>query len=121
MPFTNYSIPLLLAHLFGAGPYYVSAHTADPTAAGNVGEVSGDGYARMEAALTLTGNVVDNDADLVSAEATGDGWGTITHTAVWDAPTGGNCLMRGPLTTPKEIEAGDALRIKAGELDLTAT
>lgn len=35
-------------------------------------------------------------------------WGIVTHVAVFDAPVGGMMLAHGPLTTPRDIRAGDA-------------
>lgn len=54
-----------------------------------------------------------NVNDVEFATALND-WGVITHTALMDAPTGGNVIMWGPLKNPREIFAGDAVRIRSG-------
>jgi hypothetical protein len=37
---------------------------------------------------------------------------------MWDAVTGGNFIAGGALNTSRETDAGDAVRIGAGDLDL---
>jgi len=48
-------------------------------------------------------------------------WGTITHTAVLDAASGGNMLAETALTASKPIASGDVFRFQAGEFDITLT
>lgn len=46
---------------------------------------------------------------------------TVTHFAVWDALTDGNCLTTGALTVSKVVGPSDELVIHANELDFTVT
>ncbi len=41
-------------------------------------------------------------------------WGTITFAAVMDAPTGGNVILYGALSTPKPVDGGDIFRLPSG-------
>jgi hypothetical protein len=101
--------------------WYVALHTADPTEVGNVGEVSGNGYARQSAVFNEdTNGLVDNDSDIVFGPNTTSNWGDITHVSIWDAASGGNCWMKGALSSPVTIQVGDSFRFPAGDLDLSA-
>lgn len=104
---------------------YIAAFTASPTDAGNAGEVSGNGYARIQVAATTanwsahgTGGPSSNVNDITFAAATGN-WGTVTHVARFDASTGGNMLDWGALTSSKAVNSGDQLKIAAGNYPLT--
>lgn len=44
---------------------------------------------------------------------------TLTHGALYDAPTGGNRLVYGPLTNSKTLENGDVLSFAANALIFT--
>lgn len=104
-----------------------SASTNVWDAADKAKEVSGDSYARIACSFgTPTGGgasdmVISNDAEILSAVATGDGWGTITHVAVVDHATPGSehLLFHGALTASKTIDAGDQFRIAVGNLDIS--
>ena len=52
--------------------------------------------------------------------ATSD-WGTITHTAIMDAATGGNVVAWGPLLNPRIIYTGDSIKVPAGAFTITLT
>lgn len=62
----------------------------------------------------VTANAQDMDFPIAQAD-----WGTITHTAVLDAPTGGNVLAWGPLLNPRTIYNGDSVRVPSGALTIT--
>lgn len=84
--------------------FYVSLHTADPTAGGtqSSSEVAYTGYARVAVARTTSGWVVTNQtvnpaANIVFPSGTG-GSGTATYWGVGTASTGtGELLYAGPL------------------------
>lgn len=117
-------------NLTGVTPYtvptlYLSLHTADPGAAGSqANEVAGGGYAR----LSLAGKMSAADSEGISVNtvvlnvgtATAD-WGTVTHLAVADAPTGGNLLWPGVPATPRTITAGQPFQIPVGQFRLRRT
>jgi hypothetical protein len=139
---TNYLENKLVDHLFRAqtltapANLHVSLHTADPTETGAVGEVSGNGYTRGAVASSLvnwagtqgagttvassgTGGVTSNNGVIGFPTPSGAGWGVVTHFAVWDAATGGNCLLYGSLGTSKTVNSGDAVSFAAGSLTVT--
>lgn len=45
---------------------------------------------------------------------------TITHITLWDASTGGNCLMWMALTSSVALTAGDDFSFPIGDIDVTA-
>lgn len=61
---------------------------------------------------------VSNAQDMEFPIAQAD-WGTITHTAILDAKTGGNVLAWGPLLNPRTIYNGDSVKVPTGALVAT--
>lgn len=138
MSATNYLEKSVLNHVFGGPSYtkpatvYVALFTAAPNDTQSSGtEVSGNGYARSAvtndntnfAALAtddIVGSVKSNANAIVFPQATGSGWGTVTHFGIFDASSGGNMLFNGALGTSRTILAGDAPRFLAGQLTITA-
>jgi hypothetical protein len=108
------------------GSVYSSLHTATTTDAGGGTEVSGNAYARQalsKASGTWTapaaaGNIT-NTAEVAFPAATPATWGTVTHSALWDASTTGNMLMHGALTASKTVNADDVFRFPIGALSIT--
>lgn len=98
--------------------WYVGLFTSNPAEDQSGTEVSGNGYSRVSATFTVTGDTASNSADVEFSAATAS-WGTITHIAVHDASTGGNIIAYGALTASKDIGAGDIFRVSAGDLDIT--
>ena len=110
----------------GTGPatLYVGLFTATPSDAGGGTEVSGGSYARVSVTSSLanwagtqgagtttastgtTGTTSNNNA-ITFPSPTGN-WGTITSIGIFDAVSGGNLLIWGPLTTSKTVNNGDA-------------
>ena len=105
---------------------YVGLTSDSPTdAAPTANELSGDGYARVHVA---TGNwnapstdgggqLVDNNTAIDFAAASAD-WGYVSGVIITDAVSGGNVLMRGDLTTPRNVLNGDTFRFSTGDLDV---
>lgn len=58
---------------------------------------------------------VSNAQDMEFPIALAD-WGTITHTAIMDAKTGGNVLTWGSLLNPRTIYNGDSVKVPASSL-----
>ena len=101
---------------------YVSLHTGDP---GNTGanEVSGGSYARQSAAFSNAvggSSTVASNSSIVTFPAATASWGTITHFAIWDAASGGNCRGGDALTASKVVNSGDTARFLANALTITA-
>ena len=128
---SNYYEGITLDLAFGSAPAgftrtnntrFISLHTADPGEDGTVGEASGSGYARASYAAgsgwTRTNNSVTNNAEITFATLSG-ALGPITHFAVFDAVTGGNCLYKGSFTTSRSFLTGDTPKINASGLTIT--
>lgn len=102
---------------------YVGLFLSSGTDAAPGLEVSGEGYARVAvprspaawAGTQGAGTVepssggsgrTSNNADIIFGLPT-EAWGTVTHFGVFDAATGGNMLIYGPLSASKIVNAGD--------------
>jgi hypothetical protein len=122
--FSDYLENKVLAHVFGGSAYsapatiYVGLFTADPGESGSSNEVSGNGYLRQSMAFTVSGSAAANTSAVEFPTASGS-WGTITHTALYDASTSGNMLAVGQLTASKSIGTNDVFRFNAGDFDIT--
>lgn len=108
-------------------PVYVALLTAAPSDAGGGTEVSGGSYARVAVAPAdanwsapdATGGLTDNVAAITFPAPTAN-WGSISHFAIYDRPTGGNPSIWGALSTPKTVNNGDpAPSFPVGALDIT--
>jgi hypothetical protein len=101
---------------------YLALFTTDPTDAGSGTEVStsGTAYARQSIAFSsASSGTTSNSADVEFSQATGSGFGTVTHFGIFDASTAGNLLFHGALTASKTIDAGDVFKIASGNLSIT--
>lgn len=121
---SDYLENALLDHSLGTSSFtapasvYVALFTTAPTDAGGGTEVTGGGYAREQVVFAAAAaGRASNTASVEYAVATAD-WGTVSHLGIFDAATGGNLLYHGA-ANPKTIEAGDSLRIQAGNLTIT--
>lgn len=121
MSISNYLEAALLNHVLRNSAYtspttvYLSCHTANPAETG-ANEVTGGSYARQAIAFDApVGNVVSNSAQI---EFTGMPATTVTHLALWDAASAGNCLWDGAMAASRTLEAGDTLRFAAGTVDV---
>jgi hypothetical protein len=123
--FTNYAEDLIMNWLFrntGSAPtaWWAALHSADPTETGSTAELSGNGYARQSCTFNAASSgLVDNVADITFGPNTSSNWGTVSHTSVWTLVTGGNCLIKGALSSSVTINVNDSLKIAAGALDLS--
>lgn len=129
---TNYGGSTILDWLF-SGNVYLSLSTADllEDASGNA-EPDGTGsYGRaliapadMGAAAVADPATIDNVNSIDFAESTAawsSGASALTHWGIWDAVSGGNCIMHGDLTTPRTVNAaGITLKVPVGDLDVSA-
>jgi len=95
---------------------YMSLHTADPGETG-ASECTGGSYARQAVAWDSASSGASANTDVESF--TGMPACTVTHIALWDAPTSGNCLWSGALTASKTVNAGDTVQFAAGAVDIT--
>lgn len=120
---TNYLENKLLDHFLGTTAYtmptpvYVALFTVAPGDAGGGTEVTGGSYARQTAAFTAASSgATSNSANI---DFTGMPAATTVAIALFDASTSGNMLVHGTLTTNKQTDAGDTLRIATGDLDIS--
>lgn len=106
---------------------WVSLHTADPGVAGanEMSLAAWPNYKRQDpAAAAAMSSGFDVPAAKTTKNAKVMNWGgmdgpadvTVTHAAVWDALTGGNMLVYGPVTDPKTFSPTDEATIKIGKL-----
>ena len=98
--------------------WYVALFTSAPNDAGGGTEVSGGAYARQSVTFSVSGNTATNSGAVEYPTATA-GYGTVTHVGIFDASSGGNLIAYAALTASKTIDTGDALRLPAGDLDVT--
>lgn len=123
MRLTNYLENALTNHVFRNTAYpapttvHLALHTADPTEAGNISEVTTaayPGYTRKAFTVGVPSNGLStNGADITWNV---DGAVTFSHVSIWDAATGGNPLFYGPLNASKAMANGEVFRIPAGSL-----
>lgn len=109
---------------------YVALFTSDDSTGGtaenleagtltNEVTTSGTAYARQAVTFgTISNGSVSNSGNLTYPTATAT-YGTVTHVAVMDASTAGNCLYYGELTTAREILTDDTFQITTGNLTIS--
>ena len=98
---------------------YVSLHTADPGELGDQGEVSGNGYQRVQHdSWTITGSSASNNGEIAFPESTAS-WGTVDYFGIWDAQTNGHLLYYGAFTTGASVPPTSLVKIASGEITIT--
>lgn len=131
MSFTNFLELELLDHVLGNSAYpapatvYVGLSTTAPLDDGsNFTEPVGGAYARVAVTNNLTNwpaavsGTKQNGTTVTFAEAT-LAWGLISHVGIFDAPSGGNLLMKGALSAPRNIEIGDVAQFAPNNITVT--
>jgi len=120
---TNAAENLILDHFLGVANYafdstvFVALYTVAPTDSTNGTEVTGGSYARQ--AITFDAAVNGATQNTSNVDFTNMPAVTTVAIAVHTASTGGTMLMYGTLTTAKQTDAGDTLRIATGDLDIS--
>ena len=113
-----------------AGTLYLGLHTASPEADGADEVASNYGYQRVDVgtssnsggamfAYDSTNLRWDNQATIQFAQANGGDWGTVTHAALWDASTSGNCIAYVQLASSTSITDGKQASFAANTLQFT--
>lgn len=111
---------------------YVSLHTADPglTGANEVSLVAWPGYLRRHAEngsaigtgwSASTAGETKNAKQITFPSNDGAAPVTVTHFAVWDALSSGNCINSGALNTPITLAVGDVQVFDVNALTVTQT
>lgn len=126
---SNYLENKLLDLLFRGQAYtppaslYFASMTVAPTDAGGGTECTGGGYARVAVVRSLSnfagtqgsgstdassgsGGTTSNNVDIQFPSPSAN-WGTVVAMGVYDAPTGGNLLLYGPVSPAKVVNSGD--------------
>lgn len=98
--------------------WYLAVGTGH-TDAGLTGEPSGNGYARQQIVLTVSGAVATLSGAETFGPCTTTTWGTIASAAIYDASSAGNCLAVGSLTNSRVVDVGDSLTVADGAVTFT--
>jgi hypothetical protein len=101
---------------------YLALFTSDPGEDGSGNETTFVNYARQSSAWTaLDANGQTKNSNLIAfpANANASASATITHAAIFDAASGGNMLLKGPLANAKTLAVGDVLSFQVNALTLT--
>ena len=113
----------LLDHFLGTTTYtkpsavYLALYTSAPTDSTSGTEVSGGSYVRKAATFNAASSgSTTNTSDI---DFTGMPACTVVAIAVCDALSSGNILVYGGLTANKTLDAGDILRVSAGDLSIS--
>ena len=95
---------------------YASLHSGNPGGAG-ASELSGSGYGTRPAVTfgAPTGGVASNSGVVTNPTASGD-WPQGTHHGLCDAPTSGNFVAGGSVTTPLTVLNGEVSEWAVGDL-----
>ena len=99
---------------------------SESTPAANEFTTAQSGYARVHVPTgnwttpTADGNghKVENNTAIDFPTATGGNWGYASGVIIADASSGGNVLMKGDLTTPRNVLEGDTFRFSTNDLDV---
>ena len=118
---TNYAENAVLDWLLDTGnaTMYVALHTVDPGEDASGAEVTtGEyaGYARKVVTMAAAANGQSASSSAVTCVFDSGTECTVTHASIWDALSGGNCLIKGPLTVSKALGSGVTLTFEIGEL-----
>ena len=106
---------------------YIGLTSGVPTeATPSADELAGNAYARVhvptgnwtQPATDGNGQKTENNAAIDFPTAAGGNWGYASGVIIADALTGGNILMKGSLTTPRNILEGDTFRFSSTDLDV---
>jgi hypothetical protein len=99
---------------------YVALHEVDPTAAGSGAEITGGSYARQVSTWDVAASeITQNTAGLIFPSMPASAG--VAYASIWDASSGGNMLIFGPLDASVPVTAGDAFLFAAADLVATLT
>lgn len=124
MSMSNYLEAALLEHVFKNTAYtspttvYLSLHTADPGETGT-SECTGGSYARQSIAFSAASNPAGTIANSGTVTFSAMPAATVTHFAIWDNSSAGNCLITGALGASKTVGAGDSVSFAASSVVIT--
>ena len=96
-----------------AHPGLLGLGTGGSDATGLTGEPAGNGYARQRVTFSGTGPQQNTDAVRFTLAAA---VGTLTHTGLFDAATGGNPLTWSALSQPAQVTAAGTVTVNPAGL-----
>lgn len=120
----------LLDHVFNAAytpaaAIYLALCTADPTDAATGASMNecANANAYQRTAITFSAaasRTVDQSAQVTFPQASGGGWGTVSHWTIVDTQTygSGNVLAHGAFGASKTVSDGDTPSVAASEIDV---
>lgn len=128
--FTNYAEELVLKYMLSTtsvsrpSSWFVALHTADPTEAGNQGEVTttlDSAYQRKSVTFTYnnTNNSMESSAELTWTVSGSSSGYTVAAISIWDSSTSGQCLFKQVLPIPVALTANQVFSIPSGKLIVT--
>ena len=116
---TDYLEEALIRHIFRTGVFdkptalWVALFTEMPSDSDTGTEVSGNGYARVQHGpaddkwtAPTGGSGETSNIGVITFPAPIGNWGQVIGGGVFDAPVGGNLLLRGVLPVPRTVEGG---------------
>jgi hypothetical protein len=108
---------VLMNTSFSASAAYLALFSGHPINAGLKGEISGNGYSRVQVAFTISGSVASNTSQINFPRATSM-WADVAYCGIMDSITSasGNVLFWGELPVSKQPWTGDTFFINSGEL-----
>ena len=111
---------ILQTHLVDTTPY-LGLWTTDPGDSitmpqNNAREVTGGMYVRKAANFSVSSGTATLQADITWSGMPATQVGAIV---IYDAPTGGNAILHGPLVSTKTVGAGDAFSLPAANVTIT--
>ncbi|WP_376088640.1 hypothetical protein ACE7GA_16495 [Roseomonas sp. CCTCC AB2023176] len=118
---TDHARNLLARALCGRAPtlpgsVFAALGTGGTVAAGLSGEPAGNGYTRQRVTFTGTGTQRNVEALRFVFAA---GAGTLTHVALYDAPSGGNPLIVSTLAAPVAVTGPGTVTLPADAMTVT--
>lgn len=127
---SNYLADKIGDHMHGGPDYtrpattYFALFTVSPSPSGGGTEVSGGSYARVaftnnSSNWPASSGQTKSNANIIDFGTATANWGTIVAAAEFDASSGGNMLLFGPLSTSRVVNNGDSFQIPASGAVLT--
>ena len=124
MSVTTYSSEQIIKSLFTTSTltrptsWYVALFTSTPGPAGANNEVADANYIRQSATFTVSqdGDFWQAVSDAAATFPAADAAFTVTHIGIFDAETGGSCIVTMALPLARDVAAGGVFNIPSGEL-----
>lgn len=117
----------ILDHLRGGTSWtapaglYLKLHLGDPGASGTANPAACTARKQVVFGNAASSGVISNTASAQWTSADGTVAETITHWSLWDAASGGNCLMTGALTSSVAVSLNGTITLNVGGCSPTFT